>query len=193
MSRLVRGVIAGSVVAGCVAVMAALARGEGKVPDVLSFTMNSLDGKPVDLSRYKGKVVLIVNVASQCGYTPQYKGLEWLHERYAKDGLAILGFPANNFGHQEPGSNEEINQFCRSNYGVQFEMFSKVSVKGEDQCPLYRYLTSPQTDPKFAGDVKWNFEKFLIGRNGQIVGRFRSKVKPESETMVKAIEAELRK
>ena len=163
------------------------------VPAVLNFTMNSLDGKPVNLSKYQGKVVLMVNVASQCGYTPQYKQLEALHEKYAQKGLAILGFPANEFGHQEPGSDKDIADFCKQNYGVKFDMFSKVVVKGDDICPLYQLLTSEKTDPKFPGEVKWNFEKFLISRDGEIVNRFRSKVVPDSEEMVSAIEAELAK
>jgi glutathione peroxidase len=161
------------------------------VPPVLNFTMNSLDGKPVDLSKYAGKVVLIVNVASKCGYTPQYKQLQALHEKFADKGLTILGFPANDFGKQEPGTNEEIASFCAKNYGVEFDMFAKVAVTGDDKCALYEFLTSEKTDPDHAGEVKWNFEKFLIGRNGEIVNRFRSKVEPSSEEMVKAIETEL--
>src|SRR5688572_11614585 len=151
-----------------------------KVPDVLNFTMNSLDGKPVNLSKYKGKVVLMVNVASECGYTPQYKTLEALHEKYNDKGLVVLGFPANNFGAQEPGTDKEIAEFCETNYGVKFDMFSKVSVKGEDICPLYKLLTTTDAlDPTLRGDVKWNFEKFLISRDGSIMNRFRSKVAPD--------------
>jgi len=161
------------------------------VPAALNFTMNSLDGKPVELSKYQGKVVLMVNVASQCGYTPQYKGLEALYEKYKDKGLVILGFPANNFGAQEPGSDSEIKDFCSKNYGVTFDMFSKVSVKGDDQCALYKFLTSSDTDPDYAGEVKWNFEKFLISRDGQVINRFRSKITPESDDMTKAIEAAL--
>jgi glutathione peroxidase len=164
-----------------------------KVAPALNFTMKSLAGKPVDLSKYQGKVVLIVNVASKCGHTPQYKGLQALHEKYAKEGLAILGIPANDFGKQEPGTNGEIATFCKKNYGVTFAMFAKVAVKGEDQCPLYKFLTSEETNPKFAGEVKWNFQKYLIGRNGEVVGRFESKVKPDSEELTKVIEAELAK
>jgi glutathione peroxidase len=160
-------------------------------PAVLTFTMNSLDGKPVELSKYQGKVVLIVNTASKCGYTPQYKSLQALHEKYKDKGLAILGFPANEFGQQEPGTNEEIATFCEKNYGVTFDMFSKVVVKGDQQCPLYKYLTSAETNPKHAGEIKWNFEKFLINRKGEIVNRFGSKIAPDSDEMIKAIEAEL--
>jgi glutathione peroxidase len=168
-------------------------KGEKNVPAVLNFKMKSLDGKDVDLSKYEGKVVLIVNVASQCGYTPQYEALEKLHEKYESGGLAVLGVPANDFGKQEPGTNEEIAKFCSSKYNVKFDMLAKVPVKGEKKCDLYKYLTSKQTDPKFAGEIKWNFTKFLIGRNGEIVARFESKVKPESPEVTKAIEAELAK
>ena len=163
------------------------------VPAVLNFKMKNLAGKEVDLAKYQGQVVLMVNTASRCGYTPQYKGLQELHKKYAEQGLAILGFPANDFGQQEPGSDEEIGAFCRKNYGVEFDMFSKIVVKGPEQHALYKYLTSEETDPKFAGEVAWNFEKFLIGRDGQIVARFLSKVAPDSEEMTKAIEAELAK
>ncbi|MBI1915624.1 MAG: glutathione peroxidase [Planctomycetes bacterium] len=134
---------------------------EKKVPPVLKFTMKGLDGKSVDLSQFQGKVVLIVNVASQCGYTPQYKGLQKLYDTYKKDGLVILGVPANEFGKQEPGTDKEIAEFCTSNYGVTFPMLSKVIVKGIHQAPLYKHLTSKETNPKSAGDIKWNFTKFL--------------------------------
>ncbi len=164
-----------------------------KVPAVLNFKMKKLDGKETDLSAYKGKVVLMVNVASQCGLTPQYTALEGLHEKFADKGLAVLGFPANEFNAQEPGTDAEIATFCKDKYSVKFDMFSKVVVKGEGQCPLYKYLTSKETDPKFAGDISWNFEKFLIGRDGEIVQRFAPRVKPDSEEVVKAIEAELAK
>jgi glutathione peroxidase len=162
----------------------------GKVPEVLSFQMKSLDGSDANLARYKGKVVLFVNVASKCGYTPQYEGLQALYERYAKDGLVVIGVPANDFGQQEPGSDEVIAEFCKSKYGVTFPMLSKVSVKGPQITPLYQYLTS-HAQP--AGDVKWNFEKFLIGRDGQILGRYPSKVKPEDPKLTEAIEAALKK
>jgi len=168
-------------------------KGDKKVPPVLNFKMKSLAGKEVDLSQYQGKVVLIVNVASKCGYTPQYKGLQTLHDKYASEGLVVLGVPANDFLKQEPGTNEQIAKFCESKYGVKFDMLAKVSVKGEEQTPLYKYLTSKETNPSFGGDIKWNFTKFLIGRNGDIVARFETKVAPESETVTKAIEAELAK
>jgi glutathione peroxidase len=164
-----------------------------KVAPVLNFKMKRLDGKEVNLSTYQGKVVLIVNVASQCGFTPQYKGLEALHEKYAKDGLAILGVPANDFGKQEPGTSAEIASFCKKNYHVKFDMLSKVPVKGKEQVPLYKYLTAKDTNPKFAGAIRWNFTKFLISRDGEIVARFEPTVKPESEEVVQAIEAQLKK
>ena len=162
--------------------------GSTQVPPVLSFTMDSINGKPIDLSKYQGRVVLMVNVASQCGYTPQYEGLEELHKKYAAKGLSILGFPANDFGAQEPGTNGEIAQFCKQNYGVEFDMFSKIVVKGPDQAPLYKYLTS---HPKFRGEVGWNFEKFLVSRNGEVIGRFKSEVEPLSREMLGAIEMAL--
>lgn len=161
------------------------------IPAALNFTMNSIDGKPVNLSRYQGKVVLMVNVASECGFTPQYAGLQELHKKYAAKGLAILGFPSNDFGAQEPGSNPEIAAFCKKNYGVEFDMFSKIVVNGSGQSSLYKFLTSSQTNPKFAGEVGWNFEKFLIGRDGQVIGRFSSDAEPLSNEMMRAIETAL--
>ena len=162
-----------------------------KVAAPLNFTMNSLDGKPVNLAKFQGNVVLMVNVASACGYTPQYEGLEELHKRYSARGLRLLGFPSNDFGQQEPGTNAEIADFCKKNYGVEFDMFSKIDVLGSTKAPLYKYLTSSQTNPRFSGEVEWNFEKFLIGRNGQVIGRFKSPVEPLSKEMISAIEAAL--
>lgn len=164
-----------------------------EVPAVLNFKMKSLADKDVDLSKYAGKVVMMVNVASQCGFTPQYKGLQELHAKYSGQGLSILGFPSNDFGAQEPGSGEEIADFCQKNYGVEFDMFSKVVVKGDDKTPLYKYLTSAETNPDFAGEIGWNFEKFLIGRDGKVVARFKSNVSPNADEITKAIEAELAK
>lgn len=192
--RVVVGLVAGMLLLAPVFVGAAdKKKGDKKVAPALNFKMKGIDGKEVDLSKYQGKVVLIVNVASKCGNTPQYKGLQELYEKYGKEGFVILGVPANNFGKQEPGTNEEIAQFCSSKYHVTFPMLAKVSVKGEDKCPLYKYLTSKETDPKFGGEVPWNFEKFLIGRNGQVVDRFNHRVKPETEKVVKSIESELKK
>jgi glutathione peroxidase len=167
---------------------------EGKpVPSVLNFSMKSLSGDNVNLAQYQGKVILMVNTASKCGFTPQYKDLEALYQKYQDKGLVILGFPANNFKNQEPGTDEQIATFCQQNYGVTFPMFSKIDVLGDAQAPLYHYLTDASSDPQFPGDVQWNFEKFLISKDGQIVARFRSKVKPSSDEMIKAVEAELAK
>ena len=159
----------------------------------LQYTVKDIDGKDVDLAQYKGKVVMIVNVASKCGNTPQYKALEESYKKYAGKGFVVLGFPANEFRGQEPGTNEEIKQFCTSKYGVSFPMFSKIVVKGEGQADLYRHLTSKDTNPKAPGPVTWNFEKFLIGKDGQVAARFAPKTKPDAPEVVQAIEAELAK
>ncbi len=161
------------------------------VAPVLSFTMPSLGGRKVHLSQYQGKVILMVNTASKCGFTPQYAGLEALYKRFKSKGFVILGFPSNDFGHQEPGTDKQISIFCTAHYGVTFPMFSKVDVKGPHQCLLYHYLTGRKTDPRFAGVVKWNFEKFLIARDGKIVARFRSPITPESAIIVDAVKAQL--
>ena len=162
-----------------------------KPAGVLGFTMKNIDGKEVPLAGYKGKVMLLVNVASKCGQTPQYTQLEELYRKYQDKGFVILGFPANNFGQQEPGTDEEIKEFCSTKYDVTFDMFSKISVKGDDQHPLYRYLTAEETNSAFAGDVKWNFTKFLVNRDGAVVGRFESRVKPMSDEVVAAVEKAL--
>jgi glutathione peroxidase len=160
----------------------------------LDVEMKTLDGEEVNLAKkYKGKVVLLVNVASRCGNTPQYKPLEELHEKYAKDGLAIVGVPCNQFHGQEPGTAKDIAEFCEQKYGVKFDMMSKVDVNGEQATPLYKYLTSKATDPKFAGKITWNFEKFLFNRDGKVVARFAPKVQPNSPEVVAAIEKELAK
>ena len=193
MRTLICSLTLGALATSFIAAAYAADKGAATMPGVLNFKMKSLTGKDVDLAKYKGKVVLIVNVASQCGLTPQYEALEGLHEKYAGKGLAILGFPANEFGKQEPGTDTEIAEFCKENYGVKFDMFSKVVVKGEGQCPLYKFLTSNETDPKFPGDITWNLEKFLVNRDGEIISRFAPKVKPDSNEVVSAIEAELAK
>jgi len=164
-----------------------------KVPAVLNFKMKSLDGKDVSLSKYQGKVVLIVNVASRCGLTPQYEALQKLHETYKDKGFVILGFPCNQFGKQEPGSALQIKQFCTSNYGVTFDMFSKVDVNGPDAAPLYKFLTSKKTDPDHAGRIQWNFEKFLISKEGKIAERFAPRIKPDAPQVMAAIEKEIAK
>lgn len=158
----------------------------------LDFTVKDIDGDDVSLAKYRGKVVLIVNVASKCGFTPQYEDLQRLHEQYAADGLAILGFPANNFLSQEPGTNEQIKQFCSTEYGVEFDMFAKVSVKGRNTCELYRYLTSKKSNPEFGGGVKWNFTKFLLDRDGKVIARFGSRVRPSDSKVISAIEEALK-
>lgn len=148
-----------------------------------------LNGRPESLSSYTGKAVLAVNVASRCGFTPQYAGLQSLHERYSDRGFTVLGFPCNQFFRQEPGSAEEIEQFCSVNFGVTFPLFAKLDVKGPDQHPLYAILTKLPDDAGKAGNVAWNFEKFLIDREGHAVRRFRSKVTPEDPRLVEAIES----
>jgi len=159
-----------------------------KEKSVYEFTMKDIDGKDIKLNQYKGDVVMIVNTASKCGYTPQYEGLEKIYEKYKDKGFVILGFPANNFGGQEPGAEKEIKEFCTLKYHVSFPMFSKISVKGEDQHPLYSFLTNKESDPEFAGDITWNFNKFLVDKKGTIVARFSSKDTPESDTVTAAIE-----
>ncbi len=158
---------------------------------IYDFTLPSIDGKPMPLSAYKGKVILMVNVASQCGYTPQYSALEAIYEKYKDRGFVILGFPANNFGAQEPGTNEEIKTFCSTKYKVTFPLYAKVSVKGEDKTPLYQYITR-DANPAVAGEIKWNFTKFLVDRNGKVVQRFEPAVAPDSPEMTGAIEKLLR-
>jgi glutathione peroxidase len=158
---------------------------------IYDFTMKSIDGQPVSLSSYRGKVVLVVNVASKCGFTPQYSALESIYEKYKDKGFVIVGVPANNFAQQEPGTDAEIKTFCTNKYNVTFPMMSKVSVLGDDKTPLYVYLTDKSTDPKFAGDIKWNFTKFLFDKNGNPVARFEPNVKPDSPEVTAAIEGAL--
>ncbi|MCS7025751.1 MAG: glutathione peroxidase [Bryobacteraceae bacterium] len=154
---------------------------------VHDFSPKSIDGKVTPLSNYKGKVLLIVNVASRCGYTPQYAGLESLYQKYKDRGLVVLGFPANNFGGQEPGSDEEIKQFCTRNYNVTFPMFSKISAKGSDIAPLYQFLTQG------SGEVRWNFTKFLVNGDGKVIARFEPSVRPDAPELIAAIENALKK
>ena len=158
---------------------------------VYDFTMKDIEGKDVPLSQFKGKVLLLVNTASKCGFTPQYEGLEKLYKTYQDRGLVILGFPANNFLWQEPGTDGEIKQFCSIKFGVTFPMFSKISVKGKDQHPLYAFLTDEKANPGFGGAISWNFNKFLVGRDGKVVGRFGSKVEPGSKELIEAVEKAL--
>ena len=175
---------------GALLIMSATAFAASSVHD---FTLDALNGTPTPLGNFKGKVMLVVNVASQCGYTPQYEGLQALYAKYKDQGLVITGFPANNFGGQEPGTNEEIGAFCRSKFGVTFPMFSKISVLGRDKAPLYQYLTDKAANPKTGGEIQWNFTKFLVDRNGKVIQRFEPDVEPQSKELVSAIEAALKK
>jgi glutathione peroxidase len=174
-----------------VACAAPLSAAEAQSP--LDFQMKSIEGQDVDLSKYKGEVLLIVNVASKCGLTPQYEQLEAVYSKYKDKGLEVLGFPANEFGKQEPGTNEEIKTFCTSKYNVDFPMFAKIVVKGDGINPLYEFLTSEETNPGMSGDIQWNFEKFLVGRDGKVIKRFSPRVKPDAPEVIEAIEAELSK
>jgi glutathione peroxidase len=159
---------------------------------VLDFTLKNIDGKPAPLSAYKGKVLLMVNVASKCGFTPQYKGLQGLYDKYKDQGLVVIGFPANNFMGQEPGTDEEIKSFCSTKYNVTFPIYSKISVKGDDKVPLYQYLTDKGANPATGGEIQWNFTKFLVDRNGKVIQRFEPRVTPESAEMIAAIEKALK-
>jgi glutathione peroxidase len=198
----------GLALAGAVAAVLAVSsvradvKAEGNAPsaaasgEALGFTVKDIDGKDVDLSSYKGKVVMIINVASKCGNTKQYTGLEAMYQKYKDQGFVILAFPANNFGGQEPGSEAQIKEFCTgadSKYKVSFPLFSKISVKGADMAPLYKHLTALETKPKGKGDVKWNFEKFLIAKDGTVAGRFDPGMKPEDPKLVAAVEEQLKK
>jgi glutathione peroxidase len=169
----------------------AAAPAAGTEKSIYDFTLKSIDGQTTPLSEFHGKVVLLVNVASRCGFTPQYTALESVYEKYKSRGLVIVGIPANNFAGQEPGTNEEIKTFCTKKYNVSFPMMSKVSVSGEDKTPLYQFLTGKGTDPKFSGEIKWNFTKFLFDRNGNPVARFEPAVTPDSTEVTAAIEAAL--
>ena len=161
--------------------------------NIYDFTMKSIDGQPVSLKSYSGKVVMVVNVASKCGFTPQYAGLEALYEKYKDRGFVIVGVPANNFAQQEPGTDDEIKKFCSNKYNVTFPMMSKVSVLGEDETPLYRFLTDKSANPQVGGDIKWNFTKFLFDRNGKPVARFEPAVTPDSPEVQAAVESALGK
>ena len=164
---------------------------DSKAPAALAFEMKTLEGKDKKLSDWYGDVVLVVNVASRCGLTPQYEQLQALHEKHAKQGLTILAFPCNQFGAQEPGTAEDIRAFCDANYGVEFPVFSKIDVNGSGRCALYKHLTSLDAKPKGKGDISWNFEKFLIGRDGKVIGRYHPRVKPNDKSIVRAIRGAL--
>ena len=164
-----------------------------KTPAALNFKVQSLEGKEVDLAQYQGKVVLVVNVASKCGLTPQYKALEALYQKYSGQGLVILGFPCNQFNGQEPGTAEEIRKFCTSKYNVTFPLMAKVEVNGAGACDLYKYLKALDAKPKGPGEITWNFEKFVIGRNGEVVARFQPQTTPDAAEVIAVIERELGK
>jgi glutathione peroxidase len=193
-----------TVLSSCVALLGVLAMnsegiGKGAVDGAeeqasapLDLEMQTLDGKTINLAeKYRGHVVLLVNVASKCGLTPQYEQLEALHEKYGDEGLAIVGVPCNQFKNQEPGTADEIAEFCKTRYGVEFDLLAKVDVNGPEAAPLYKHLTSKETNPEFGGEITWNFEKFLFDRRGRLVARFAPRVKPDSPEVVDAIEAEL--
>lgn len=188
-----RNVVSCAAMAGLMLFSTVVMSGEKDVPALLNHKLKSLKGKTVDLSKYKGKVLLIVNTASECGATPQYEPLQSLYEKYQDDGLAVLGFPCNQFGNQEPGTADEIETFCKDNYGVTFDLFAKIDVNNAKQAELYKQLTSEEFYAKDPGPVKWNFEKFLVSKEGKVVARFRTAVDPGSEEVTKAIEAELAK
>ncbi|HKF26099.1 MAG TPA: glutathione peroxidase [Candidatus Acidoferrum sp.] len=158
---------------------------------IYDFTVNSIDGEPTALARYQGQVVLVVNVASRCGFTPQYAALEKVYEKYRDRGFVVVAFPANNFGGQEPGSDKEIKTFCSTRYNVTFPMMAKVSVKGDDKTPLYRFLTDKPANPQTGGEIQWNFTKFLVGADGKIVARFEPNVTPDDPKVIVAIEQAL--
>lgn len=159
---------------------------------VLDFTVKDIDGKDTKLGdKFDGKVLMIVNTASQCGYTPQYSDLEALYKKYQERGLEVLAFPSNDFGAQEPGTNEEIKTFCSSKHGVTFPLFSKIPVKGDDKDPLYAFLTDASKNPATGGGIKWNFTKFLVGRDGKVIARYEPKVKPTDAEVTDAVEKAL--
>jgi len=176
---------------GCLSVAMASTHKPVHDTSIYDFKMENIDGKSVPLSKFKGKVLLVVNVASKCGNTPQYEALEALYESKKKSGFAVLGFPANNFGAQEPGTNSEIKEFCTSTYKVKFPMFSKISVKGDDEHPLYKWLIASSNQPN--DPIDWNFAKFVIGKDGMVAARFKARVKPDSPEVLAAIDAALAK
>jgi glutathione peroxidase len=180
-----------SSLAAALAAVTALAGTPAEAYSIYDFQVEDIEGRPVSLQEYRGKVLLIVNVASRCGFTYQYEGLEALYREYGGRGLVVLGFPANDFLGQEPGSNEQIKEFCTLNYAVSFPLFAKIHVKGRDAHPLYRFLTDKSTNPRFAGGITWNFNKFLIARDGAVLDRFATKEEPGSEKVRQAVEQAL--
>lgn len=173
------------------AVLLATAAAQAGAASLYDYRLDDIDGKPVSLQQFRGSVLLVVNTASLCGYTYQLEGLEALFKEYKDRGLVILGFPSNDFFAQDPGTNKEIKDFCTLSYGVSFPMFSKIRVTGRDMHPLYRFLTEKRTNPRFGGAISWNFNKFLIGREGAILARFRTQDEPQSAALRAAVEAAL--
>lgn len=171
-----------------IASLLALKPGDPVANSIYDFTMPNIDGKATSLKKYKGKVLLVVNVASKCGLTPQYTALQALYDKYKEKGLVILAFPANNFGGQEPGTEAEIKEFCSTKYNVSFPMFSKISVKGDDISPLYKWLLASQSNHE---DIAWNFGKFLVGRDGKSVQRFEPRITPDAKELTEAVEKAL--
>ncbi len=193
MSRLCVCVLSTSFVFMLGLLMPTNSRAEEEHECALNFKAETIDGETVDLEDYEGKVVLVVNVASECGLTPQYKGLQAMYDQYKDKGFVILAFPCNQFGSQEPGSEADIKQFCSTKYNVSFPLFSKIEVNGENAAPIYKYLTSKDVTPAGTGKISWNFEKFLIDREGQLIHRFSPRTTPNDPELVKAVEAELAK
>lgn len=179
--------------AGVVAACVSAVQADEKPGGALGFKMKTITGQDADLAQYKGKVVMMVNAASECGLTPQYEELQAMYEKYKDQGLVVLGFPCNQFGKQEPGTDAQIAEFCSATYKVKFPMFSKIEVNGEGAAPLYKYLTSQSTKPTPRGKISWNFEKFVVGKKGEVVARFAPRTAPDAKEVVSVIEAELAK
>jgi glutathione peroxidase len=184
-----RSTIATAIALAVVGLASGASAAEEATVQVTKYSTKDIDGKPVDLGSYQGKVLLVVNVASKCGLTPQYTQLVDIYKKYHAQGFEVIGFPANNFMSQEPGTNEEIKTFCSTKFGVEFPMMSKISVKGGDIDPLYQQLTSTDANGKFGGEIKWNFTKFLVGRDGHVIARFEPPIKPDAPEVISAIES----
>ena len=175
-----------------IVIMSYLFSGGKNMKHFYDFTVKDIMGNEIKLDTYKDKVILVVNVASKCGFTPQYEGLQKIYEKYQDQNFVILGFPANNFMGQEPGTNQEIKQFCTVNFGVTFPLFAKISVRGKDIHPLYAFLIGKETNPNFSGRITWNFNKFLLNRKGECINRFPSKIKPQDPELIETLEKALK-
>ncbi len=191
MNRVIAALVCACLAAG--ALSAQEAKPVEPASGIYSIKLRTIDGEDTTLAAYRGKVLLIVNVASRCGFTPQYKGLQELHAQNRDKGLVVLGFPSNDFGRQEPGSEAEIKSFCSTKFGVDFPLFAKIVVKGPEKHPLYKFLTEKETNADFSGEVAWNFTKFLVDRNGKVIARFGSRDKPDGEKMMQAVAEALAK